>query len=52
MPYYVLMSEGKPPNHAEKEMQVKVHKHTRVCFKIGNKKKKKKEDTPRKQLFD
>jgi hypothetical protein len=41
MPYYVLMSEGKPPNHAEKEMQVKVHKHTRVCFKIGNKKKKK-----------
>lgn len=46
------MSEGKPPNHAEKEMQVKVHKHTRVCFKIGKKKKKKKEDTPRKQLFD
>lgn len=44
------MSGGKPPNQAEKEMQAKTHKHTRVCFHIGNKKKK--EDTPRKQPFD
>jgi mevalonate pyrophosphate decarboxylase len=49
MPYYVMMSEGKPPNHAEKEMQVKVHKHT---FQDWEQKKKKKEDTPGKQLFD